>query len=897
MGVDGFWPIVSSKGKRVTLEILSDKVIAVDASIWIYQFANALRDSGTGEQLRASHIVGFFKRICKLLFLRVKPVFVFDGPPIPLKFAALRKRHDDTIPDSVFRKAAHQILLQNLQVLRNNPDMILSAPQRETIPDWSESDDSIDEIHVVTDSSSDGDGLSPSRRLRLTVPAEFRGFVSARRTLDSVTLPFSPARERERPEPRKDFEMEVDARIDEEALKSLPLHEQYRGLLQTRSALLSQGRRKALNIASTMGSMAVSMDLDKLSADQIRAVVDLARVTDMSKSVRLKMAVEENKDEEVYVPPARETTDQSLPAARIKKRRKKEQMLFESYIDDKHCTLSTARMVKRSELLFSSSLEDKEDQGKNIISEKIEDEEDEDEECFKSENEIKSQLFGDAWDDIIVKETSSFSGTDGFHQERDVVVEPTKIRDDNQLKEDVVGFSQDSCSVEISSCSGSVDDELVQNQDHARDSSSEDTSCFETMLNEGDKAQNNGEAIDELLHQEVDIASKHCEGVDTTLNDGLAENSTNKGVEISVHDDGAKTYNEVQGVDKYSGEGSDITVNHVDDVIPNDRIDNSLSKEVDDDGGHGIDMTSSERRTGNEIIFETVSDEELGIFADLRDPISPNVADEEAFQSNVRERITDTSDDTATYEEIQELLTAFGIPWVSAPADAEAQCAFLCQAGLVDGVVSDDSDTLIYGSPVVFRHLYIGESTVELFKQRDLGFDRNELISLALLLGCDFTEGVRGIGPVNATEIVRHYSGLSRLKEFREWAEFLSSETDEDSDEIRIFKATHANYRSQWIFPSDFPSQAVWDVFDDPSVSHDLESFSWEPPDENLVAGIVCKYTDMKEDQVARILSSTMVQYRAAKIQRRITDYFSPAFERGSVAEVVSKRLKAALAS
>ena len=100
MGVDGFWPIVSSKGKLVSLNILSDKVLAIDASIWIYQFANALKD-GDGEPIRGSHIVGFFKRICKLLFLRVKPIFVFDGPPIPLKFAALRKRQEDAISDAM----------------------------------------------------------------------------------------------------------------------------------------------------------------------------------------------------------------------------------------------------------------------------------------------------------------------------------------------------------------------------------------------------------------------------------------------------------------------------------------------------------------------------------------------------------------------------------------------------------------------------------------------------------------------------------------------------------------------------------------------------------------------------------------------------------------------------
>jgi DNA excision repair protein ERCC-5 len=260
-----------------------------------------------------------------------------------------------------------------------------------------------------------------------------------------------------------------------------------------------------------------------------------------------------------------------------------------------------------------------------------------------------------------------------------------------------------------------------------------------------------------------------------------------------------------------------------------------------------------------------------------------------------------------TYEEIQELLTAFGIPWVSSPADAEAQCAFLCSAGLVDGVISDDSDTLIYGSPIVFRHLYMGDSTVEMFKQNKIGFDRNELISLALLLGCDFTEGVRGIGPVNASEIVRHYSGIEGLRVFRDWCERVPQDTasnsvdaplegENASDEaLREFKRKHANFRTQWLFPDDFPSLEVWNVFDKPVVSHDMEAFSWAVPDELEIMEVVTSHTDMTRAQVESILSTTMTKYRETRVQRRITDYFSPVFERGVVAEVISKRLKAAL--
>merc|ERR1719502_1498864 len=42
--------------------------------------------------MKGAHLLGFFRRICKLLYLKIKPVFVFDGPPPVLKRQTLRLR-------------------------------------------------------------------------------------------------------------------------------------------------------------------------------------------------------------------------------------------------------------------------------------------------------------------------------------------------------------------------------------------------------------------------------------------------------------------------------------------------------------------------------------------------------------------------------------------------------------------------------------------------------------------------------------------------------------------------------------------------------------------------------------------------------------------------------------
>jgi hypothetical protein len=71
--------------------------------------------------------------------------------------------------------------------------------------------------------------------------------------------------------------------------------------------------------------------------------------------------------------------------------------------------------------------------------------------------------------------------------------------------------------------------------------------------------------------------------------------------------------------------------------------------------------------------------------------------------------------------------------------EAEAQCAELVHLGLVEGIITDDSDVFLFGGNRVFRNMFNQSKTVECFLSsdlvRELGLDRGTLVRLAYLLG------------------------------------------------------------------------------------------------------------------------------------------------------------------
>lgn len=127
----------------------------------------------------------------------------------------------------------------------------------------------------------------------------------------------------------------------------------------------------------------------------------------------------------------------------------------------------------------------------------------------------------------------------------------------------------------------------------------------------------------------------------------------------------------------------------------------------------------------------------------------------------------------AMISQIQTLLRHFGIPYITAPMEAEAQCAKLAELNLVDGIITDDSDVFLFGGKQCFKNIFNDAKYAECFLladiNRELSLSRERLISLAYLLGSDYTIGLPGVGPVVALELLANFPGENGVWQFKEW--------------------------------------------------------------------------------------------------------------------------------
>ncbi|XP_014554551.1 hypothetical protein COCVIDRAFT_104673 [Bipolaris victoriae FI3] len=212
--------------------------------------------------------------------------------------------------------------------------------------------------------------------------------------------------------------------------------------------------------------------------------------------------------------------------------------------------------------------------------------------------------------------------------------------------------------------------------------------------------------------------------------------------------------------------------------------------------------------------------------------------------------------------ECQRLLKLMGIPYIVAPTEAEAQCAALAKGGKVYAAASEDMDTLTFASPILLRHLTFSEQRKEPILEihldkvlEGLEMDQKQFIDLCILLGCDYLDPIKGIGPSTALKLIREHKDLEGV------VEHIKSQS---SKKLTI--------------PDDWPFADARLLFLEPDVlPADAPEcdFKWEAPDVEGLVKFLVEEKHFNEDRVRNGAAKLQKNMKTAQ-QSRLEGFFKP---------------------
>jgi flap endonuclease-1 len=204
----------------------------------------------------------------------------------------------------------------------------------------------------------------------------------------------------------------------------------------------------------------------------------------------------------------------------------------------------------------------------------------------------------------------------------------------------------------------------------------------------------------------------------------------------------------------------------------------------------------------------------------------------------------------------QELLGYLGIPCIKAPSEGEAQACHMARSGDAWAVVSQDFDSLMFGTPRLVRNLTVtgrrklpGQNryiSVEpeifdfQFVLTALGVTHEQLVDIGIMIGTDFNPGVKGYGPKKALKAIMEFKTLENVMK----------EKDLEIPDYDIIRK----------------------IFIEPNVVDDY-LIKWDSVNEEKVMEFLCEERNFTKERINSTLES-FVKFKSAVAQKSLDRWF-----------------------
>ncbi|KAF9456623.1 hypothetical protein BDZ94DRAFT_334056 [Collybia nuda] len=939
MGVKSLWNLLKPVGRPILLETVEGKIMAIDSSIWIYQFQATMRDND-GRALINAHVLGFLRRISKLLFYGIKPVFVFDGGAPALKKRTLRERREKKSGAA----ADHAKLAEKL---------LAAQMRREAFgrvrPDKSSVTISKRKTRALDDQTIYLEDVDPLRKTstisKLPTPSlkknQFYDHDPYRLPDVDVEEAVANAVQATAPDPRLATEEELrvfiedmrpeDFDITSPAFRELPTEVQYEivGDLRLKSRQTSYARlQKMLSSAPT------PLDFSKQQIRNLRQrntltqqlLITTDSIGSAHISIPIRIASERNK-EYVLIKNEGESGGWILGIKEDGTKQKPIEIDQDEKLDldedseedmeevpisthntfdpdlrgyQQHMALSaignrTAKRLPLPQASTSKFIPGHSTEPSDEIMQTLFYNSGDDEELAFAINASLEEVHGKEVTSVDQRPQSIPTGIFKEHPAQwamdtplshsspeDVFASPSRLATTLSIANAGPSKWQDLYSSPVSEAksfgrplllssrmSPVVPLEQMEYFNDTHSSNLVASNLQNTVSAPVTNVRSNNRA--KMITEKTDTQQRLKRATlapSFPQEESYAHSDSEESVDVTPASDAHEALPEPSLVPQTS-EVAPQVFQPSPSLFTEEYIEEPIIHWSRSPSPHnlppintGLFSTNNLPEDGEGV--DPAGEDDFARFIskvkgkDIQDVIH-ELDDEIKFLDQQRKTAMRDSEDITQQmiSQIMTMLRLFGIPYITAPMEAEAQCAELVSLGLVDGVITDDSDVFLFGARRVFKNMFNQSKTVECFLlsdlSRELGLERDTLIRLAYLLGSDYVDGLPGVGPVVALELLKEFPGEDGLHMFKDWWTRVQTGKDKDDESNSKFRKQFKKFKDLYL-PADWPNPAIRDAYYHPTVDSSDEPFKWGTPDLDALRGFLREELGWGQDKVDEVL-------------------------------------------
>uniref|UniRef100_A0A672VCQ5 Exonuclease 1 n=1 Tax=Strigops habroptila TaxID=2489341 RepID=A0A672VCQ5_STRHB len=161
----------------------------------------------------------------------------------------------------------------------------------------------------------------------------------------------------------------------------------------------------------------------------------------------------------------------------------------------------------------------------------------------------------------------------------------------------------------------------------------------------------------------------------------------------------------------------------------------------------------------------------------------------------------------AMAHEVIKAARARGVDCIVAPYEADAQLAYLNKTGIVQAIITEDSDLLAFGCKKVFlkidkfgNGLEVDQARLGNCKQLGNVFTEEKFRYMCILSGCDYLSSIHGIGLAKACKLLKLANNPDIIKVVKKMGQYLKMNITVPEEYIQGFTRANNTFLYQLVF-------------------------------------------------------------------------------------------------